>query len=141
MKSYIDLMAEIGVSYLHQDGLNSTKKMLNKIGIKETDRVLDVGCGTGGTARYLNKKYGCEVVGIDICKEMIGKLDKGLPPQIIHEIIAYLEKTKNAEFTLTLVKYLNGQNIQARNSLWALSSQIAMIGEDVGKIKQHLGVQ
>jgi len=69
---------------------------------------------------------------------MIEKLDKGLPPQIIHEIITYLEKTKNAEFTITLVKYLNNQNIQARNSLWALSSQIAMIGEDVGKIKQTL---
>jgi len=52
-----------------------------------------------------------------------------------------LEMTKNTEFTITLVKYLNNQNIQARNSLWALSSQIAMIGEDVGKIKQHLGIQ
>jgi len=75
------------------------------------------------------------------CKDMIQKLEQGLPPQMIHEIITYLEKTNNSEFTITLVKYLNGQNIQARNSLWALSSQIAMIGEDVGKIKQHLGVQ
>ncbi len=75
------------------------------------------------------------------CKDMIQKLEQGLPPQMIHEIITYLEKTNNTEFTITLVKYLNGQNIQARNSLWALSSQIAMIGEDVGKIKQHLGVQ
>ncbi len=75
------------------------------------------------------------------CKDLIQKLEQGLPPQMIHEIITYLEKTNNTEFTITLVKYLNGQNIQARNSLWALSSQIAMIGEDVGKIKQHLGVQ
>ena len=77
----------------------------------------------------------------DECKDMIKKLDKGLPPQMIHEIIIYLENTKNTEFTLTLLKYLNNQNIQARNSLWALSSQIATIGEDVGKIKQHLGIQ
>ena len=76
----------------------------------------------------------------DDCKDLIQKLDQGLPPQMIHEIITYLEKTNNTEFTITLVKYLNSQNIQARNSLWALSSQIAMIGEDVGKIKQHLGV-
>ena len=75
------------------------------------------------------------------CKDLIQKLEKGLPPQMMHEIITYLEKTKNSEFTITLVKYLNSQNIQARNSLWALSSQIAMIGEDVGKIKEHLGVQ
>lgn len=75
------------------------------------------------------------------CKSLIEKLDKGLPPQMIDEIISYLEKTKNTEFTITLVKYLNNQNIQARHSLWALSSQIAMIGEDVGKIKEHLGIK
>jgi len=74
------------------------------------------------------------------CKQLIDKLDKGLPPQMINEIISYLEKTNNSEFTMTLVKYLNNQNIQSRNSVWALSSQISMIGEDVTKIKKHLGI-
>lgn len=75
------------------------------------------------------------------CKNLIKKLDQGLPPQIIQEIIIYLEKEKNTEFTITLVKYLNNQNMQSRNSVWALSSQIAMIGEDVAKIKEHLKIQ
>jgi hypothetical protein len=75
------------------------------------------------------------------CKNLIEKLDQGLPPQLIHEIIIYLEQTKNTEFTLALVKYLNNQNMQARNSVWALSSQIAMIGEDVSKIKEHLKIR
>ena len=75
------------------------------------------------------------------CKALMEKLDQGLPPQLIQEIIIYLEKTKNTKFTLTLVKYLNNQNMQARNSVWALSSQIAMIGEDVSKIKEHLKIQ
>ena len=75
------------------------------------------------------------------CKNLIETLDKGLPPEMIDEIISYLEKTKNTEFTIKLIQYLNNQNIQARHSLWALGSQIAMIGEDVGKIKQHLGIQ
>jgi len=77
----------------------------------------------------------------DECKQMIEKLNQGLPPQMIHEIITYLEKTKNSEFTITLVKYLNNQNIQSRNTVWALSSQISMIGEDVSKIKSHLGIK
>jgi hypothetical protein len=77
----------------------------------------------------------------DECRTLIEKLDQGLPPQIIHEIIIYLEKTKNTEFTLTLLKYLNNQNMQSRNSVWALSSQIAMIGEDVSKIKEYLKIQ
>jgi len=72
------------------------------------------------------------------CKNLIEKLDQGLPPQLIHEVITYLEKTKNHEFIITLLKYLNNQNMQTRNSVWVLSNQIAMIGEDVGKIKQRL---
>jgi len=75
------------------------------------------------------------------CRNLIEKLDQGLPPQIIHEIIIYLEKTKNTEFIMTLVRYLNNQNMQSRNSVWALSSQIAMIGEDVSKIKEYLKIQ
>ena len=56
------------------------------------------------------------------CKNLIEKLDQGLPPQLIHEIITYLEKTKNHEFIITLLKYLNNQNIQVRNSIWAFPS-------------------
>jgi hypothetical protein len=74
------------------------------------------------------------------CRNLIEKLDQGLPPQIIHEIIIYLEKSNNTEFIMTLVKYLNNQNMQSRNSVWALSSQIAMIGEDVSKIKEYLKI-
>ncbi len=81
-----------------------------------------------------------EIQNDEECKRLIEKLDHGMPPQMIGEIISYLEKTNNTKFTITLVKYLNNQNIQARNSLWALGSQIAMVGEDVGKIKQHLGI-
>ena len=74
------------------------------------------------------------------CKELIDKLDKGLPPQMIDELISYLEKTKNSEFTMALIKYLNNQNIQSRNSLLALSSQISMLGEDITEIKKRLDV-
>ena len=73
-------------------------------------------------------------------KKLKSSKNKLITHIIIQEIIIYLEKTKNTEFTLTLVKYLNNQNMQSRNSVWALSSQIAMIGEDVAKIKEHLKI-
>ena len=74
------------------------------------------------------------------CKELIDKLDQGIPPQMIDELISYLEQTNNSEFTMTLIKYLNNQNIQSRNSLLALSSQISMLGEDITEIKKRLDV-
>jgi hypothetical protein len=51
------------------------------------------------------------------CRTLMEKLDQGIPPQIIHEIIIYLEETKNTEFTMTLLRYLNNQNMQSRNSV------------------------
>ena len=75
------------------------------------------------------------------CRKLIQSLDRGLPPEMIDEIITYLENTDNSEFNIKLIKYLNTQNIQSRHSLWTLGSQIGMIGEDVDKIKKHLGIQ
>jgi cyclopropane-fatty-acyl-phospholipid synthase len=40
-----------------------------KLGLKEGDRLLDIGCGWGGLARFAAEEYGAEVVGITISKE------------------------------------------------------------------------
>ena len=39
--------------------------------IKPNATVLDVGCGTGGPARYLAHRFGCRVDGIDLTPERI----------------------------------------------------------------------
>lgn len=40
-----------------------------KIGLKQGDRVLDIGCGWGSFAKYAAEKYGASVAGITISKE------------------------------------------------------------------------
>jgi hypothetical protein len=69
------------------------------------------------------------------CRTLIDKLDQGLPPQIIHEIIIYLEKAKNTEFIMTLVKYLNNQNMQSRNSVWA-ENTISKLTNSINKLNR-----
>lgn len=42
-----------------------------KLYLKKTDRVLDIGCGWGGFAKFASEKYGCTVVGITLSDEQI----------------------------------------------------------------------
>ena len=37
-----------------------------KIKLRSTDRVLDIGCGWGGLARWMAERHGCRVVGVNI---------------------------------------------------------------------------
>lgn len=53
-----------------------------KLGLKKGMRLLDIGGGWGGLAKYAAEKYGVEVVNISISKKQISyanKLCKGLP--------------------------------------------------------------
>ena len=53
-----------------------------KIGLKNGDRVLDIGCGWGSFAKFAAERYGAEVVGVTISKEQAAlarERCKGLP--------------------------------------------------------------
>lgn len=51
---------------IHPGGVEETKILAQKAGIKKGQKVLDICSGLGGPARYLAGTYGCSVVGIDI---------------------------------------------------------------------------
>jgi SAM-dependent methyltransferase len=53
----------------HARGLEATKELAALAGIDAMSRVLDVGSGIGGPARYLAESLGCKVVGIDLTVE------------------------------------------------------------------------
>ena len=65
-------------------GYSSTQRALERMidaivapaGIRETDHVVDAGCGVGGTAFYLARKYGCTVTGVNINRKQLGIADR-----------------------------------------------------------------
>jgi SAM-dependent methyltransferase len=54
------------VDHFHARGLPATKDLADVLPIRAGDRLVDIGCGLGGPARYLAERFGCEVDGIDI---------------------------------------------------------------------------
>jgi len=57
----------VSAAEYHQASERVTHRMVGKTTIKDGSKVLDVGCGLGGTIKFLNERYaGCELVGVNI---------------------------------------------------------------------------
>ncbi|EER09089.1 3-demethylubiquinone-9 3-methyltransferase, putative [Perkinsus marinus ATCC 50983] len=55
----------------HYRGLAACDEVIATLGLGPGMKVLDVGCGVGGPARYISYKSGCSVVGYDVQEELI----------------------------------------------------------------------
>jgi len=59
------------VDEFHIGGRKATAHAIEKMSLSEDQHVLDIGCGIGGTARYMAAEIGCKVTGIDLTPEYI----------------------------------------------------------------------
>ena len=74
------------IDEFHIRGQESTVELARLLGEFGGSEVLDVGCGLGGTARYLASSFNCRVTGIDLtptyvslaekCSQMVGLADE-----------------------------------------------------------------
>jgi cyclopropane-fatty-acyl-phospholipid synthase len=56
-----------------------------KLGLRQGERLLDIGCGWGGLARFAAEECGCSVVGVNISRQQIAfarEFCAGLPVEI-----------------------------------------------------------
>ena len=59
------------IDELHSRRRLATKELARMLAPKPGERVLDIGSGLGGPARYLAKVCGCRVTGIDLTAEFV----------------------------------------------------------------------
>lgn len=74
------------VDHFHARGLPATADLANVLPVRAGDRLLDIGCGIGGPARYFAQRFDCAVDGVDITEpfvvagarltEMVGLADR-----------------------------------------------------------------
>jgi SAM-dependent methyltransferase len=57
------------IDEFHIGGREATAKLFDRVELAHEHRVLDVGAGLGGPARYVAERFGCDVVGIDVTAE------------------------------------------------------------------------
>jgi ubiquinone/menaquinone biosynthesis C-methylase UbiE len=64
------------VDHFHARGFPATVELADRLPIKPGDRILDIGCGLGGPARYLSRRFQCTVSGIDITPNFVEAANK-----------------------------------------------------------------
>jgi len=64
------------IDEFHTRGKESTIEIADLAQIQRHHKVLDVGCGLGGSARYIANEHGCSVMGIDLTDEYIDVANK-----------------------------------------------------------------
>ncbi len=59
------------VDEFHTGGLEATEALLGQLSISQGRQVLDIGCGLGGTARFLSDRYGADVTAFDLTPDYV----------------------------------------------------------------------
>jgi cyclopropane fatty-acyl-phospholipid synthase-like methyltransferase len=55
----------------HIRGILAATELASAAGLEPSTRVLELGCGIGGPARYLAVTFGCKVTGVDLSPAFI----------------------------------------------------------------------
>jgi ubiquinone/menaquinone biosynthesis C-methylase UbiE len=64
----VDLAA---VDEFHVGGLEAPQELAKNMELRAGMRLLDVGSGIGGPARYFAREHGCKVTGVDLTEEFV----------------------------------------------------------------------
>lgn len=59
------------VDHFHARGLAATVELADRLAIKAGQHIVDIGCGLGGPARYMAKRFQCKVSGVDITQPFV----------------------------------------------------------------------
>lgn len=79
---------------LEKAQLDKKAHLASKMYLKPGMKVLDIGCGWGGFALYLNRRYGCEVTGVALAPDQIAFCKEraeaeGVADQVKFELMDY----------------------------------------------------
>ncbi len=96
----------------HDALININKILSTKAGITNTSKVLDAGCGIGGSSLWLAKQIGCKVTGISLSAKQVTTASK----LAIQENLQTLALFEQQDFTATTY------HAESFDVIWAIES-------------------
>jgi SAM-dependent methyltransferase len=117
----------------HTRGILATGELAEAARLEPSTRVLDLGCGLGGPARYLAATFGCKVTGVDLSPAFIDAATYltarcGLSDRVTFEVADGLHLPfDNASFDAVFLQHV-AMNIEDRTALYAALHRILSPG-------------
>jgi cyclopropane fatty-acyl-phospholipid synthase-like methyltransferase len=66
----------VPVDHFHARGFPATVDLADQLPIRVGQHILDIGCGLGGPARYIARRFQCKVSGVDITEPFVEAANK-----------------------------------------------------------------
>ena len=117
----------------HTRGILATADLAGSAGLEPSTRVLDLGCGVGGPARYLAATFGCSVTGVDLSPSFIEAATYltarcGLSDRVTFQVgdVSHLP-FEDATFDVVFLQHV-AMNIEDRPALYAEVGRILAPG-------------
>jgi len=103
---------EPGIKTFRQSLENTNRVLAEKAGVRKTDYVLDAGCGVGGSAIYLAKRFNCRVKGITISEKQVRQANENAGKHDLSSLLSF----ENKDYCNT------GYDNKSFTLIWALES-------------------
>ncbi|MBE0433939.1 cyclopropane fatty acyl phospholipid synthase [candidate division WOR-3 bacterium] len=87
-----------------------------KLDLKQSQKILDIGCGWGSFARYAAEKHGASVVGITVSREQVAlgrELCRGLPIEIRLQDYRDIDESFDHVVSLGMIEHVGYKNYRA----------------------------
>jgi SAM-dependent methyltransferase len=117
----------------HTRGILATVELAGVAGLAPSSRVLDLGCGIGGPARYLAATFGCTVTGVDVSPGFIDAAEYltarcGLADRVTFQVGDALHlRFEDGAFDRVFLQHV-AMNIEDRAALYAAIRRILAPG-------------
>jgi SAM-dependent methyltransferase len=110
------------VDEFHVGGRPATTDLCERLGVESDMTVVDVGCGIGGTARFLASRFGCAVTGVDLAPNYVAVAREltewtGLSDRVRFKVGSALEMPFDGDSFDGAVQLHVGMNIEDKQTL------------------------